>query len=144
MLAQDARTGAGSADGDAAGIACANEFRHRGAAEESREAQLVPAREENAGRLLEPPQPPGFLAIAASVEIHHRHLRGPQVLEEFLIARSGFVHAARGGDDDDIGACAARNPYEALQYAAIVFLILGAADRHDPAASLAMGNFAGH
>ena len=39
---------------------------------------------------------------------------------------------------------AAGDAYEALQDVAIIFLILGAADRHDPTACLALGNFAWH
>ena len=54
------------------------------------------------------------------------------------------VHAAGGGNHDNIGARAARNPQEAFQDAAVIFLILGAADRYDPTASLTRGNFTGH
>src|SRR5258708_20736849 len=144
VLAQNARARAGPADGDAVGIARANEFRHRRAAEQSREPQLVAAREEYAGRFLDPPQPPGLLAVSARVKIHYGYLGGAQVPEELFVARPGLVHAARGGNHDDIGVCAAGDSYETLQDVAIVFLILGAADGHDPTASLTRGNFTWH
>jgi hypothetical protein len=54
------------------------------------------------------------------------------------------MHAARGGDHDDIGIFAAGDMYEALEDAAIVFLILGAADRYNPTAFFALGNLARH
>src|ERR1700674_4267232 len=94
VLAQYTGAGAGSADGDAVGIAHANEFRHRRAAEQSREPQLVAAREEYAGCFLDPPQSPGLLAVAARVKIHDGDLGGAQVFEEHFVARSGLVHAA--------------------------------------------------
>jgi len=63
------------ADGDAVGIAHANELRHGRAAEQSREPQLVAARKEDPCGRLEPLQSAGLLAIPARVEIHHRHVR---------------------------------------------------------------------
>ena len=144
VLAQDAGAGAGPPDRDAACIAHADELRHRCAAEQRRETQLIAAGEENTARLLEPLQPAGFLAIPAGVEIHHRDIGRAQVLEEFLVARSGFMHAARGRNHHDIGFRAAGHANEALQNVAVVFLIFGAADGYDPAASLAVGNFAWH
>ena len=104
VLAQYAGARAGPSDGDAVGVADADQLRHRRAAEQGGDPQLVAARKEYAGRFLEPPQPPGLLAVAASIEIHHRHLCGAQVPEQCLVTRAGFVHAAGGGDHDDIGS----------------------------------------
>src|SRR5271156_4740602 len=126
------------------GVANADELGHRRPAEQGGEPQLVAAGEEYAGRRLEPPQSSGLLAVAASIKIHHSHLRSAQVPEEFLVARAGLVHAAGGGDHDDIGSRAAREADGAIPGWAMVFLIFAPADGHYPAAGLAMGNFAGH
>ena len=144
VLAQDARTCTGSADGDPVSVAHANEFCHRRAAEQGREPQLVAAGKKYPGRFLEAAQPSRLLAVAAGVEVHDRDLPGAQIPEELFVARTGLVHAARGGNDDDIGVVAAGDCNEALEDVAIVFLILGAADRHNPTACFAVGNFARH
>ena len=144
MLAQDAGAGAGAADGDAVSIASADEFRNWRAAEQGREPQLIASREKNSACFLEAPQSPGFLAIPPRVEIHHGHVFGAEVLEELFVARPSLVHAARSGDNYDIGSRTARDAYEALQNSATVFLILGAADGYDPTAGLALGNFTWH
>src|SRR6266404_3023775 len=122
----------------------ANELGDWRAAEQRREPQLVPAGKEDSGRRLEPPQAAGFLAVAARIEIHHRHPRGAQVREEFLVPGPRLVHPTGCGDDDDIRVGAARDAYEAFQNMAVVLLVFGAADRHDPAATLARGNFTWH
>ena len=54
------------------------------------------------------------------------------------------MHAARGGDDDDVRVRAAGNAHEALEDMAVIFLILRTADRHDPTARLAFRNLTGH
>ena len=82
VLAQDAGAGAGAAHRHSVGVAHANEFRHRRAAEQRGEPQLIAAGEEDAGRLLEPPQSAGLLAVAAGVEIHDGDFGGAQLLEE--------------------------------------------------------------
>ena len=128
----------------AARVPAPDQLGDRRAAEDRREAQLVAAGEEDAGGFLEALEPPGFLAVAAGVEVHDRDARGADVAEDLLVAGTGLVHAAGGGDDDDVGFLAARGAHEALEDAAVVFLILGAADRDDPAAGLTVRNFAGH
>src|SRR6266481_2163201 len=115
VLAQEAGPRAGPADRDAVRIAYANELGDRRAAEQRREPQLVPAGKEDSGRRLEPPQAAGFLAVAARIEIHHRHPRGAQVREEFLVPGPRLVHPTGCGDDDDIRVGAARDAYEAFQ-----------------------------
>src|SRR5208337_1255520 len=86
----------------------------------------------------------GLLAVASRVEVHHRDARRADGAEQLLIARPGLVHAARGRDHDDVGVPATGDAHEALEDVAIVLLVLGAADRNDPAARLAVGNFARH
>ena len=112
----------------------ADQLRDRRAAEQRREPQLIAAGEEDAGGLLEALEAPGFLAVAAGVEVHDRDARGADVAEQLLVARPGLVHAAGGGDHDDVGVLAPGDAHEALEDAAVIFLILGAADRNDPAA----------
>src|SRR4029079_12129714 len=93
---------------------------------------------------LQTPQSSGLLAVAAGVKVHHRHARSADVREHLLIARPGLVHAAGGGDDDKVGVLTPRDPHEALEDAAVIFLILCATDRNDLAALLTVGNSAGH
>src|SRR6185437_16072088 len=69
--------------------------------------------------------------VTPRVEVHDRDACRPDVGENLFVARSGLVHAARGRDDDDVGRRAARDAYEALEDAAVIFLILCAADRND-------------
>ena len=83
VLAQDARAGAGAAHRDAVGVAHADQLRHRRAAEQRGEAQLIAAGEEDAARLLQALQAPGLLAIAARVEIHDGDLGGAQIRNNF-------------------------------------------------------------
>ena len=144
MLAQDARPCAGPADGDAVSIAHANEFCDRRAAEQRRQAQLIPARKEDSAGLLEAPETPGLLTVAAGIKVHHGDFRRSDLLEDLLIAGAGLVHAACRRDDDDVCIRAAGNAHEALEDLAVIFLILCAADRNDPPTCLAVGNFTGH
>src|ERR1700732_2864561 len=84
------------------------------------------------------------LASAWRIQVHRRLLCGAQVREELLVASPRLVHPAGRGDDDDIRVGAARDAHKALQNMTVVFLVFGAADRHDPAAALAVGNFTWH
>src|SRR5882757_8681321 len=103
VLAQYARAGARAADGHAMGIAYANELGHRRSAQQRREPQLIAAREEDAARLFEPAQPPGLLAVPPSVKVHHGDFGSANLFEQLLVAGSGLMHAARRGNDNDIG-----------------------------------------
>src|SRR5260221_4086421 len=55
-----------------------------------------------------------------------------------------FVHHTGIGVDDDHRVGAARHEHEEFKNMTVVFLVFGAADRHDPAATLALGNFTWH
>ena len=81
MLAQDAGPGAGAPHRHAVGVTHANQFCHRCAAEQRGEAQLIAAGKEDAAGLFDPRQAPGFLAIPAGVEIHHRDPGRSETLE---------------------------------------------------------------
>src|SRR4030095_13674364 len=86
-------------------------------------------------RLLEPAQAVRLLAVAARIEVHHRHALGAQLAEQGFVARCGLVYAAPRPDHDDIGVLAAGDLDEAPQDAGIVLLVLRSADRDDPAAA---------
>jgi hypothetical protein len=54
------------------------------------------------------------------------------------------MHAARGRDHNNVSSVTAGNAHEALENPAVIFLVLGAADRNDPTARLTLWNFTWH
>ncbi len=80
----------------------------------------------------------------ARVEVQRGDAGGAELAEELLVARAGLVQPARGRDDDDVRVAAARDAHEAPQDVAIAFLVLGAADRDDPAACRTIRDYARH
>ena len=144
MLGEDAGARAGAADGDASRVTQADEPRDRRAAQQRREPQLVAPGEEDAACFLDALEASLLLAVAAGIEIHDGHARRADVREHLLVARARLVHAAGGGNDDDVGLRSARDAHEALENPAVVLLVLRTADRNDPATRVASGDFAGH
>src|SRR6266436_47710 len=144
VLGEDAGARAGAADGDATRVTQADELRDRRAAQQRREPQLVAPGEEDAARFLDALEASLLLAVAAGIEIHDGHARRADVREHLLVARAGLVHAAGGGDDDDVGLLGARDAHEALEDPAVILLVLRTADRNNPTTPVAIGDFAGH
>src|SRR5580658_6911415 len=144
VLAEDAGAGTGAPDGDPARVAQSDQLRYRRTAEQCRQTQLVAAGEEDAARRLQALQPSGLLAVAAGIEIHHGHAPGAQLLEQLFITRSGLMGATGRGNDHDVSLIRPRDTHEALEDVAVIFLILRAADGHDPATALTVGNLARH
>src|SRR5215469_15754615 len=144
VLAENAGAGAGAADGDAARVAQTDQFGDGGATEQRRESQLVAASEKDAARFLEPRQPSRLAAVASRIEVHRRDACCAECPENPLVAWAGLVHAAGGGNHHDIGVLTARDTHEALEDAAVVFLVLCATDRDDPSARLTRWNLARH
>src|SRR5262249_4342561 len=132
VLAENAGAGAGAPDGDTAGVAETDQLGDWRAPEQRREPQLVTAGEEEAARFLEALQPPGLATVASRIEVHHRDAYGAECAEDLLVARAGLVDAARSRYHDDIGVLTPRDMHEALEDAAVVLLVLRAADRDDP------------
>ena len=85
-----------------------------------------------------------FLAVAARVEVHHVDPARAELAEDLLVAAARLVRAARGRDHDDVGVVAARGLHEAREDLRVVFLVLGAADRDDVPARLAIRDPARH
>src|SRR5262245_25261803 len=139
VLGEDRGAGARAADGDAARVLRADQLRDRRAGEERREPELVAAREEDAGGILDAVEASLLLAVAPRVEVHDVDAARAELAEEPLVAAAGLVRAARGRDHDDVGVVAARDRHEAREDLRVVFFVLGAADRDDVAARLAFG-----
>jgi len=144
VFAQDAGTGTGAADRDALRVALADEPGDGCASQERGQAQLVAAGEKDAARLFEPAQAPAFLAVAAGIEIHDRDALGAELPEQLFVACSRLVHAAGRRNHDDVRPLPARGLHEAFENVPVILLVLGTADRDDPAACGAFRNPAGH
>ena len=140
VFAEDAGAGAGAANRDAMRIARPDRLRYRRAAEDGREPQLVAAGDEDARGLLDPRHPVAFVRVAAGVEVEDVDVARAHVAEDLFVAVAGLVEPARGRDHRDLGTAAAAQLEEAAQHAAIVPLVLGSADGHDPAPLPALGD----
>src|SRR3546814_9310169 len=75
----------------------------RGAADDGGDAQLVAAREENAGGGLELAQVLVALAVLAAGEADRARAAGFEPVEQFLVALAGVREVAGGGHDGDVG-----------------------------------------
>src|SRR3546814_4963021 len=106
----------------------------------SGDAQLVAAGEENAGGGLELAQVLVALAVLAAGEADRARAAGFEPVEQFLVALAGVRQLAGGGNDGDVGIAPAAQLHEALQDAAPHLLVLGPADRDDPATFFALGD----
>ena len=144
VLAQNAGTGARSPDRDASGVSPPDHRGDRRAAEKRCQSQLVAAGEEDTARFLEPLQAIRLPAIAPGIEVHHRDARRPELAKQFFVAWPGLIQSARSRDDHDVRRRASRHRDETREDAAIILLILGPADRNDPAPCFAFRNFAWH
>ncbi len=120
----------------------ADQLRDRRAAEQRRQPSWLPPVKKMPVASVRRCKPARFLAVAARVEIHHVDAPRAEFAEQFFVARPGFVRAARGRDHDDVGDLAAGLAHEAGEDARVVFLVLGAADRHDRSAHFAFRNAA--
>ena len=138
VLGEDRGAGAGAADVTPRALLRADQLRDRRAAEDRREPELVAAGEEDAGGLLQALEPARLLAVAARVEVHHVDAARAELAEQLLVAAARLVRAARGRDHDDVGVVAAGDLHEAREDLRVVFLVLGAADRDDVPARLAV------
>src|SRR3546814_3224455 len=95
--------------------------------------------EENAGGGLELAQVLVALAVLAAGEADRARAAGFEPVEQFLVALAGVRQLAGGGNDGDVGITPAAQLHEALQDAAPHLLVLGHADRDDPATFFALG-----
>src|SRR3546814_3468875 len=127
-------------DGHAGGGGLADQLGCRGAADDGGDAQLVAAGEENAGGGLELAQVLVALAVLAAGEADRARAAGFEPVEQFLVALAGVRQLAGGGNDGDVGITPAAQLHEALQDAAPHLLVLGPADRDDPATFFALGD----
>src|SRR5690242_18304263 len=103
VVGKDAGPRARATHRDPMRVAEANEPGNGRAAEERGEPQLVSAREEYAAGFLDARKATALTTVAARVEVHYRDAGGAERLEELLVARASLVHAAGGGNHDDIG-----------------------------------------
>src|SRR5690606_41198730 len=106
--------------------------------------QLVAAGEEDAAGLGQALRAARLLAVAAGVEVHDLDPGHPHLAEQRLVVAPALAQAAGGGNDHDVGVGAAAQFDEARQDARVGVLVLGAADRNDPAALLPVGGPAWH
>src|SRR5690606_9005427 len=80
------------------------------------------------------------LAVLPAGEADRARAPGFEAAEQFLVARAGVRQLAGGGDDGDVGVAPAAQLHEALEDAAPHLLVLGPADRDDPATFFALGD----
>src|SRR5690606_26057006 len=143
VRAEDAGAGTGAADGDALRVGGADRLRHRGAAEDGGQPQLVAAGDEDAAGLFDLLHAVAFAGVAAGVEIEHADLARAHLGEQLLVAVAGVVEPAGGRDHRDLGTLAPAQLEEPLQHAHVALLVLGTTDGNDPAAFAAIGHPAG-
>src|SRR5690606_31022543 len=140
VLAEDAGAGAGAADGHPARVALADQLGRGRPAHDGRDAQLVAAGEEHAGGGFQLAQVVLAAAVLAAGEADRARAPGLEPVEQFLVALAGVRQLAGGGNDRDVGVTPAAQLHEALENAAPHLLVLGPADRDDPATFLALGD----
>ena len=144
VLAEETGAGAGAGHGHALGVAQADAAGHVGAAEDGGQAQLVATGEEDAAGLGQACQPAFLLAVAAGVEVQHFDPWHAHATEQLLVAWTGVLEPAGGRDDRDVGLAAAAQFDETLQDARVGVLVLGTADRDDPATLVPVDGLAWH
>src|SRR5690606_6779936 len=140
VVAEDARPGAGAAHVHAARGALADQLGGRGAADDGGVAQLFAAGEQHAGGGLALAQVVVALAVRAGGDAERARAPGLEPVEQFLVALAGIRQLAGGGVDGDVGVTPAAQLHEALEDATPHLLVLGPADRDDPATFFALGD----
>src|SRR5690606_29398887 len=80
------------------------------------------------------------LAVLAGGEADRARAPGLEPVEQFLVALASIRQLAGGGDDGDVGVTPAAQLHEPLEDAAPHLLVLGPADRDDPATFFALGD----
>src|SRR5262249_25155348 len=94
--------------------------------------------QEHSVGLLQHRQLLGILALLAGLERQHPDLGRLEVAEQPLVAASGGAQLGSGGEHGDARVAPAAQLDEALEDRLVARLVLGAADRNDEAALLAV------
>ena len=136
VLAQDRGSGAGSADGDAAGVCATDRLGDRRSTEDRGEAELIAAGDEDAVGLVDVVEPLAFFGVVTRLEVQRLHLVGAELAKQLFVALARVFELRSGGDHDDARTLSARHVDEAAQDDGGALFVLGAADRDDIAAFL--------
>jgi hypothetical protein len=132
MTTRFVRPKPGAADRHAARVQAPDRLGDDGAAEHGRDAQLVPAGEEDAGRGLERREPVGPIGVLADLVRERGRVFRAELAEDALVLPAGRLQLARGRDDGDARFGPAAERQELPQDLGATFLVLGTTDRDDP------------
>ena len=131
VFAEIGRAGARAGDVHATLVHEAQQRRDGCTAQCCRQLELIAAGKEHAGRIAEPFEPVGVIAVAASFETHRLHGRDPLSLKDALVERAHIRLVGGGRDNGDARRRAAAQFDEPIDNRGRHQL---AADRNDPAA----------